>query len=558
MSKYRDSKSVARHVEKTSHKFFPPKLQTDTSPHLIVEARAGTGKTTTMIEGLRLLRGLPPTIVPSPQQKAVWDSMLLSFDHAKSWCFVAFNKSIATELQQRVPPGVDAFTMHSMSLRAVTSTYGKVAINANRVDDIVVALLPQYTDVWDLRRKRPGLIPLVKELVGLCKMNLLEGTPEECYGLMSHHAMNPGDDDTVTAEAINLVGPVLEGCADVERDRQIDFDDMVWLPVKNKLVIRKYDLLLVDEVQDLSRVQQELAKKAGRRLVLVGDPHQAIYGFAGADSESMKRMKRDLDTTYHETTTTTIKIGDGRGCVVLPLTVTRRCGKAIVEEARKLVPDFEAHESNGPGKISREPLNEITVHEETPNLNKQTQHYMQKVQDGDMVLCRLNAPLVSEAFKFIKAGRRANIQGRDIGQGLVTTVKATKAETITELIHGLSRWLDSQVAKERAKKHPSENRLLALQDRYDCIMCFVEGQTTVTGVLERIQAIFTDGKDAAGIRLSSIHRAKGLEALRVFFIQTPKTRKVREMAKTPMQKQQEDNLQYVATTRAIKELVYVS
>lgn len=375
MSKQRADRALAKHIQQTNSTIFKKSTNIDTAPHLIVMARAGTGKTTTMIEGLKLLFDIPSKITPSPQQQAIWDCLLLSKPHFKTVCFVAFNKSIATELQGRVPAGVDASTMHSMGLRAVTATYGKIAINQNRVDDIAVALLPQFHDVWDLRRKRPGLLPLVSKLVDLCKMNLLEGTPEECYQIVADHAMNPGEDETILPEAVELVPEILKKCADIGNslgDRCIDFADMIWLPVHNKLSVKKYDLLLVDECQDLNRCQQALAKKAGHRLILVGDDRQAIYGFAGTDSESMGRMMVELSKTICPRDTDgdgncgnrncLVCGGDGsklgRGCVILPLTVTRRCGKAIVEEARKIVPDFEAHPDNVPGKISYASLGE--------------------------------------------------------------------------------------------------------------------------------------------------------------------------------------------------------
>lgn len=548
----RFEKSVAKHVQKTSGLYSKLKAvenPADSAPHLIVQARAGTGKTTTIVEGLKVLRGIKPSITPSPQQQAVWDSIALSKGTAKSVCFVAFNKSIATELQRRVPQGVDAMTMHSLGYAAIRNVYGKVEVKQHRVEDIVVGLLPRYTDIWELRRKRPGLLPLVSELVGLCKMNLLDGTEDDCYSLFSHHSMTV-EDESVVAEAVELVPQVLELCADVERDRAIDFSDMVWLPVKNKLAVKRYDVLFGDEVQDWSRVQQALARKAGHRLVLVGDDRQAIYGFAGADSESMGRMREELAvdgaSQYN---------ASPRDCVVLPLTVTRRCGKSIVKEARKIVPDFSAHESNGPGKILQ-----ATVEPRENNGKCQPPCYREMAQDGDMVLCRLNAPLVSECFKFLKAGRKANILGRDVGQGLVSTVKATKAEAIPDLVRALAKWLDNNLAKENSKKHPSDDRKTALTDRYDCLMCFIEGQDSVAGVLKRIEAIFTDSKDLPGIRLSSIHRSKGLEADRVFLLETEKTRKIAAMAKDRggWQYQQHLNLTYVSITRAVKELVYVS
>jgi len=70
--------------------------------------------------------------------------------------------------------------------------------------------------------------------------------------------------------------------------------------------------------------------------------------------------------------------------------------------------------------------------------------------------------------------------------------------------------------------------------------------------------VFTDSLDTVGIKLSSIHKAKGLEAHRVFFLRPKGGECPHPMAKTGWQRGQEQNLLYVAITRAIEELVYVS
>jgi len=312
---------------------------TDTAPHVIVIARAGTGKTTTLVEGLKRVKGLPTSIEPSPQQAAVWEQMELSKGRARTICFVAFNKSIATELQQRVPEGCDAMTMHSLGYRAVTKALGRQEPNSYTVQDIIAELLE--TDCRELRRTKPIVLQATEKLVSLCKMNLVLSSPlsydEDEDEILSNLAAYYDIDLNGQAEEVfALVPRVLERCK--RPQGRITFDDMIWLPIVLNLPVPKYDLLLVDESQDLSRVQQALARKAGRRLILCGDPKQAIYGFAGADAESMMRLERELKET-------------DRGCKVLPLTVTRRCGKAIVEEARRYVPDFEAHETCGDGKV---------------------------------------------------------------------------------------------------------------------------------------------------------------------------------------------------------------
>lgn len=301
--------------------------------------------------------------------------------------------------------------------------------------------------------------------------------------------------------------------------------------------------ILVHNCQDLNRSQQALAKKAGKRLVLVGDPKQAIYSFAGADAESMARMERELSATT-------------QGCSLLRLTVTRRCGHAIVKEANKIVSDFAAHESNHAGSVSEAAY--PTYEQDGRTVERPWDKcYLSRAQSGDFVLCRVNAPLVSNCFRFIKRGIKANIQGRDIGAGLVSTIEKLKAQSINDLVAKVSDWLQNELSKEQAKRLPLETRMIALNDRADCLVVFTEGATSVAGVIDKIKSVFTDDKQGGGIRLSSIHRAKGLEANRVFILQPKGATMPHPMAKTDWQRSQEYNLLYVGITRAIKELVYV-
>src|SRR5947208_1100609 len=118
---------------------------------------------------------------------------------------------------------------------------------------------------------------------------------------------------------------------------------MVYLPVALGLPVERYDLLLIDEAQDLSRVQQGLAKMSGRRLVFCGDDKQSLYGFAGADCDSLPRLTEELSRTP-------------RGVVTLPLTQTRRSSKAVVREAQKYVPDFGYFDENPEVLVSTVPF----------------------------------------------------------------------------------------------------------------------------------------------------------------------------------------------------------
>jgi DNA helicase II / ATP-dependent DNA helicase PcrA len=213
------------------------------------------------------------------------------------------------------------------------------------------------------------------------------------------------------------------------------------------------------------------------------------------------------------------------------------------------------------------------------------QTYCPLAEAGDMVLCRVNAPLVGQCFRFIKRKIPANILGRNIGDGLVGLVDKSKMHTTERLIGWMDDWLTKEMAQESAKRHPSEHRIIALQDRHDCILCFAEDTTTVDEVKAKISEVFVDkrcpkckrnyaelsAKNCSnpacngavlelpnGIRLSSIHKSKGLEAKRVFLLEPEGATVPHPMAKSAWQYQQELNLRYVAITRAREELVYVS
>lgn len=532
-----------------------------TPPHLVIVARAGTGKTTTLVEGLKFLRGQTPSIIPSTQQAEIWNAMMLSKD-ARTIAFVAFNKSIATELQQRVPAGVDASTMHSMGMKAVNRAFGTVRLKVDeyRTQNLIEAITGK--DIRGLRRDKPTLVSATCRLVSLCKMNLIDGRDAEALVQLAGHY--DVDMNHSTSEIVALVPEVLERAKDPSADLCMDFDDMIWLPVVKDLPVFKYDLLLVDEAQDLNRCQQALAKKAGKRIILCGDPKQAIYGFTGADADSMPRMIKELSggclscgRVGGEPGNPCLKCGGqptggDQRCQVLPLTVTRRCGRAIVAEANRYVKDFAAHESNPEGEVFTNGI----YKSDTP-----AKWYGSKVQDGDMILCRVTAPLVSQCFKFIKLGRKANIQGRNIGQGLITTIEKLRKDrsgyAIDNLLEDLSIWYSEETMKEQKKKNPSEARLIAIQDRYDCLVSLTEDLSSVDAVIGRIQSIFTDDKSTTGIRLSSIHKAKGLEARNVFILQPEGASMPHPLAKTSWQIEQEYNLLYVAITRAIETLTYV-
>jgi len=541
------------------------------APHIICKAFAGTGKSTMLVGGIQHLKGIKPhvmvdidpnnpgrgkrklDIIPSPQQAAVWKEMAKG--NHDSIAFVAFSKAIAMALEKRIPKGKNcqAMTMHRMGGRIVRNHFklkpGLGATNGWRTSNIICEV--SKTDIWTLKKKHGDFLNATEKLVGLCKVNLAEPTEYNLNALCSHYDV---DLNGSRNRVYDTVPDVLERCKDVSKDMEMDYNDMIWLPIVHDLAFKPFDLLLWDESQDGNRCQQALARKCGQRLLLCGDEFQAIYGFAGADSEAMDRMEEDLGGPT------------GKNVIVLPLTVTRRCGKAIVKEAQFRVPEFEAHEDNPDGTV---------LHRSFPPESKDD--YRELVTPGDMILCRCNAPLISECFRFLRKGQKANIQGRDVGQGLIALIKrvykndARKAGVmnakewakyypsigVEDLRWRLTEWGIAEVAREQKGRNPSDIKIANIQDKVDCLLFFAEDAKTAADVVDEVNHIFTDDK-VDGILLSSIHKAKGLEAQRVFLIEPKGATVPHPMATKPWEREQEKNLRYVAITRAISELVYVS
>jgi superfamily I DNA/RNA helicase len=312
---------------------------------------------------------------------------------------------------------------------------------------------------------------------------------------------------------IKLAADCLRRCREAS-EGPIDFDDMIWLPVVRDLPLPTYDYVFVDETQDLNPAQLEIVIRAAGdkgRIIAVGDRRQSIYQFRGADAQAIPNMIRRLNAK------------------VLPLSITYRCPRAVVTEAQGLVPAIEAREGAAEG-IVREASEEILKRDAQP---------------GDFVISRVNAPLISLAFAWIAEGRRAVIKGRDIGTGLATWIKSAKAGSVPHLARKIREWREAEIKRLTAAERPTQ----AVEDKAACLEALCEGAKDVPEVLSKVERLFGDANDRNAITLTSTHKAKGLEADRVWLLSDTYCR---------WPGIEEDNLLYVAITRSKGELIYVT
>jgi ribosomal protein S27AE len=453
------------------------------SDNLVVEALAGTGKTTTIAQSTKLL----------PRDKKI--------------VVVVFNKHNVAPVQAKVPNYVHVCTYHSLAFAACRKAWGDVKVNDKKVDMILESILDKSV--------YKALFPTIRQIVSLVKANLSGTSSEELEDIVSYYGIEVNGDAAMIFDAVARVIEISSSTTKV-----IDYDDMCWLPIVHSVVMEKYDYVYVDEAQDTNRNQIAIALSSVSEtghIIAVGDRHQSMYGFRGADANAIPNLIESLEAK------------------VLPLSITYRNPQCVVDVVNNKFPEIPLEGTGKAGSIS-------TISYELG---------LVKYAAGDMVLCRTNAPLVPPVFDLIRRGVKATIRGRDIGKGLLVLVKKMKVTDVTDLLRKLEEYKNNEVRKLLAADKNAQAQTIS--DKVDTIAALADGVNSIFDLENRINTIFSD--EVEGVVFSTIHRAKGLEANNVFILQPELL--PHPMAKKDWEKVQEKNIEYVALTRTLENLIYV-
>lgn len=320
------------------------------APALVVEAFAGTGKTST----------LKRVAEENPTEKMV---------------YVAFNKAIKKEAERKMPRGiVEPRTVHSLAYGSQIRHFGKPRHTFFKMEVISAIentpLVERTASIigGDERNRRAAFL-IFGTLVKYC--NSADETPGSDHVPVEFSVEGNKRDQTkarkiVAGDALKVFQAV---CAkDSTLPYTPDFYIKRWSLGNPRL---PYDVILFDEAQDASPVMSHVIEIQKARTFFIGDQRQAIYGWRGA-VDAMKTAKGKR----------------------LALTKSFRFGENIAEKAQEIL-NMVGEEKTliggapQPGVVLDDPL----------------------ITQADAVLCRGNAGVIREALDALDRGMRPHVVG---------------------------------------------------------------------------------------------------------------------------------------------------
>lgn len=473
-----------------------------TKSNVVISATAGSGKTTTILKSLSFIPRMQRTV------------------------FLSFSSAIAKELKDRVPSHIKAATLHSLGFEMIRAYFRnqRIQMVEDKYFRFAASLYKEAKQGSNkfLDKKEYRAAMLVQEVCHYARMTLTPNTTEDLKSMCVYY--NIDWDEQILTYASSLLKDALKVGS---KTIIIDYTDMIYFPsMMAELIHTQYDNVYLDEAQDTNRAQLQLLERIialSGRLIAVGDKFQCIYGFSGADINVFQTIQ------------------DRPNTVVLPLSVSYRCPRVVVEKAQSVNQEIQPWDRAIEG-VDRE-------------------GDWSEIREQDMVLSRITRPLISLYFKLIEADIRAKIIGKDIESGLVDLAESCLSDSQEGVLFRLDNKFN-ELTKELMdlgiKKYTEHPRYRALEEKVKIISIVLNKvQKPKVQLVPLIKDMFNEKKP--GVKLMTIHRSKGLQNPRVFLI-TEVNGKVlmpSPWAQQPWELVQERNLQFVAYTRSQSELISI-
>lgn len=448
----------------------------------------------------------------------------------KKCIFLAFNKSVKEEIEGKLVgyPNCTVKTVHGlgysmlcgyMDEQPVVDEFKYNTYLRHNINELSTAILKDKKEIDEYCDN-------IIQLLEFSRMNLAQ-SKNEIKKIANEYSIPTEQDEVAVVLQLLKWGK--------NNLTTVDFTDLVWLPYELDIPPKqnKYDWIFNDEAQDYSVAYVKLFHrcfKRGTRFVSCGDEFQSINQFAGASEQAFNTMISMPNTQ------------------VFDLPMSYRCDKAIIKEANTFVPDIISRPNAGMGLVKHDTR-------------------LAELRDGDLGLARTNAIIFKAYARLIKMGKACYVKGNDDDKNklLATIKKYSVGEVLAKNFEsdGLFPRMYDNMINERNNLVKSGLDIIDainsqhIQTIYDTISSLVtisDGCETTTDLVNKINKIYSHSD--TGICLSTIHKAKGLEAENVhIFCRSTMPQKY---AKTTSEMQQERNLIYVSITRAKHKLCYVS
>lgn len=531
-------------------------IQKRRDTNISISARAGTGKTTTLVQLVYRLMGHKSSkllLQGSEQQEAIW-KMATSGPPPASIKIVSFGTRSVEDIKSKLKikdKRVTVSTVHGFGMSLLCQAqickvnFGKW-VNGDK-DVFILADLLQHDSWRSVNNQYPGLIRLYKRMIGFIKSDLIPyldhvDDPDFWLDTLEHYASFHSIE--MKSEHVDMLCEIIPNVLQTSVDmapRMIDFNDMIWLPHQLGLVDKAkptVPLLLVDEGQDLNIGQRAILLAAASRIILVADEGQAVYGFQGADVMSVKNFEAELRKRP-------------LGLTKLPLNESRRCPHSLVPFVKPLVSDFAVYKDNPVGSIYVSRYIDLAKHP----------HSYLGDKERVLIVARRNAYNVAMAIRFLSNSIACCILGKDFGDDLIDTITQIVNDDITisniDALPLIAKWLNKEKKRLEATYPDSTLPVTLVEDKAECLseLCNRNQSTSVAMTIDFIRELFTD-KDSTRVTFSSIHKAKGLEAPIIIFLNYNECPDPKVVPSSDMY-QQERNLFYVAMTRTLGVLHFI-
>ncbi len=450
-----------------------------------INARAGTGKTTTL-------------------------AMLAKQQKGQRILYLVFNRRAREEARKQFPSNTDVYTIHALAYRREgykwKETLGHFSpadmLSFFKPEEQVLATLSHDFLVYFLNSHFSRLEDAVKSFKVYLSGNLWEQF--ECHQNRVIHAARSIATEWNTGR------------------RHCPHDFYLKLFHKSGGFYReldRYDLILVDEAQDLSPIMLDALRKCSKRIFLVGDSHQQIYSFRYAiDAMQKISCQEEFD-----------------------LTLSFRFGKAIAELAALFIQESKL---DGTFRIEGTPhkSSQVSLFHNVPT----------KTAQKTAILSRSNVGLFDNAMHLRSYGAPFGFE-KDIYPLLMRTLD----------VYWLSRGRRENIREPLIKSFQDVEHLEEYADE--------TGNSSLLGMIRIVEnyaeefpdvifemAALTQQRNGTihqkGAVLSTIHSAKGQEYEQVYIDRDMAENIERVMENELEHASDEVNVAYVGFTRAMQHL----